>query len=182
MCQAVSNDQKQFHQQNASDCDKSHHSNNEETKFVLKRSLSKELKSGTAESHKAAENVHFVKNFIQKKIRRDLYQKLIINYYFVYQNLEEELNKHGPQHFSKLHLPNQLARTSSLEKDVNYFMGYDKEWKSIMKPTAAVQNYIHRIRHVAQIDPLLLLAHSYTRYLGDLSGGRQMASIAKKNT
>jgi len=44
--------------------------------------LSKELKSENSQTHKAAENVHFV--------RRDLYEQMIIGLYFIYRTLEEE--------------------------------------------------------------------------------------------
>ena len=40
-------------------------------------SLSNALKTGTAEAHKEAESVHFVKNFIRGKIDRDLYGLLV---------------------------------------------------------------------------------------------------------
>jgi len=148
-------------------------------KLNEKISLSKALKTGTARSHKAAENVQFVKNFIRKKIRRDLYEQFIIDLYFIYQALEEELNQFGPQYFPKLHRPDILTRIPSLEKDVSYFLGQE-EWKTTLQPTPTVQDYINRIRSIARKDPLLLLAHSYTRYLGDLSGGRALASIAEK--
>jgi hypothetical protein len=46
--------------------------------------------------------------------------------------------------------------------------------------TPATQDYIHRLHHIAETDPLLLLAHAYTRYLGDLSGGKVLARVARR--
>lgn len=140
--------------------------------------LSTALKKGTQSSHKAAENVHFVRNFIKGKINRNLYATLICNLYFIYHELELLLDEYAPAHFPKLHKPRELRRTESLERDVWYF--YDKEWKTTVKPLPATVDYIQRLHSVAQNDPLLLLSHAYTRYLGDLSGGRVLQRVAKK--
>lgn len=140
--------------------------------------LSTALKKGTKSSHRAAENVHFVKNFIKGKIQRELYATLIANLYFIYYALEELLDKHAPSTFPTLHKPHQLRRTETLERDAQYFYGTD--WKSKIKPLPATADYINRLHSVAQNDPLLLLSHAYTRYLGDLSGGRVLQRVARK--
>ena len=44
----------------------------------------------------------------------------------------------------------------------------------------ATQDYVNRIQFLARTDPLLLLAHAYTRYLGDLSGGKILPRVARK--
>lgn len=143
-----------------------------------KVTLSKALKKGTQSSHKAAENVHFVRNFIKGKIKRDLYATLMCNLYFIYDNLEQLLDKHAPVHFPTLHKPHELNRTKTLERDVRYFYGDD--WKNKIKLLPATVDYIHRLHNVAKHDPLLLLSHAYTRYLGDLSGGRVLQRVARK--
>ena len=68
-----------------------------------------------------------------------------------------------------------LYRTNSLEKDLAYY--YGDNWKSIIKPTDACQQYVKRIYDV---DKLLLIGHHYTRYIGDLSGGQILKGIAEK--
>jgi len=140
--------------------------------------LSTALKKGTKSSHKAAENVHFVRNFIKGKIQRELYATLIANLYFIYFTLEELLDEHAPLVFPSLHKPDQLRRTKTLEQDAEYFYGPD--WKSKVEPLPATADYIHRLHNVAKNDPLLLLSHAYTRYLGDLSGGRVLQRVARK--
>ncbi len=47
-----------------------------------------------------------------------------------------------------------------------------------MAPSAAGQAYAGRITAVGEREPVLLAAHLYTRYLGDLSGGRILGRIA----
>ena len=143
-------------------------------------SLSKALKSGTAASHKAAENVHFVRNFIKQKVELHLYKQMVIGLYFTYKALEEQLDRYGPTHFPSLYQPHKLARTEALKLDLCYF--YGEHWEEEVEPETSptIQDYIDRIHHIASSDPILLLAHAYTRYLGDLSGGRVLARIAKK--
>mmetsp|Transcript_59626 Transcript_59626/g.71650 ORF Transcript_59626/g.71650 Transcript_59626/m.71650 type:complete len:532 (+) Transcript_59626:146-1741(+) len=148
-------------------------------------SLSAALKTGTAVSHKAAENVLFVKNFIRGNIRRDLYTQMIGSLYHVYTAMEDELNIHARLNhhpiLSTIHRPQVLERVASLASDLEYFHGDD--WKShpdVKTPSPATLDYVNRIRHVASTNPLLLLAHAYTRYLGDLSGGTVLARVARR--
>jgi heme oxygenase len=141
-------------------------------------SLAQALKTGTTVAHQAAEDVHFVRNFIRGEIDRSLYQELILSLYFVYDALEEALNQHAPTHFPTCHFPHALSRKAALEEDVEFWHATSTPSQNAMSP--ATREYIERIEHLAAHDPLLLLAHSYTRYLGDLSGGRILARVARK--
>lgn len=144
-------------------------------------SLAQALKVGTAVSHQAAEDVHFVRNFIQGKIDRQIYGKMVGMLYHVYVKLEDCLDQAGPKHFSTLHFPLQLSRQQALEEDLDFWHGSrinkDAE-KQFMTP--AVKDYMDRLDYLVEHDPLLLLAHSYTRYLGDLSGGKILARVARR--
>ena len=53
-------------------------------------------------------------------------------------------------------------------------------WREKQIPTEACNKYCYRINEVAEKDPYLLIAHHYTRYIGDLSGGQILKGIAKK--
>lgn len=141
-----------------------------------RQSLSVSLKTGTAVSHQAAEDVHFVRDFIKGKIDRRLYGELVVALYHVYAALEACLNEHAPKHFGSCHFPQQLARTATLEEDLDFWKGTSDN----LPMCAATKDYVDRIYEIAKTDPLLLLAHSYTRYLGDLSGGRILARVAKR--
>ena len=146
-----------------------------------KSSLSDALKYGTAESHEAAENVHFVKNFIEGNIDRELYQELVAGLYHTYVCLETLLNTHGPKFFPTLHFETELSRTEALKEDMEFWHGTG--WETDPKcrnPSPAVQDYIDRMEEVGRMDPLLLLSHAYTRYLGDLSGGKVLSRIARR--
>ena len=119
--------------------------------------------------------VHFVRNFIRGEIDKGLYAKLVVALYHVYQRLETHLDTHGPTHFPTCHFPDQLRRTESLAEDMDF-------WNATCQVPAspATMDYLQRLDHIAQTNPLLLLAHAYTRYLGDLSGGKVLARVAAR--
>ena len=143
-------------------------------------SISAALQTGTAESHEAAESVHFVKNFVKGIIDRDLYATLVVSLYHVYNVMEQELDRHGPTHFPALHHPIELNRTESLDDDAEFFHGMGWQNTAIGGQSLATRDYVDRLRFISETEPLLLLSHAYTRYLGDLSGGRILARIARR--
>lgn len=137
--------------------------------------LSQALKSGTAAAHEAAESVHFVKNFIRGKIDRKLYALLVAQLFHVYTKLEEALDAHAPTHFPICHFPTELSRTATLQEDVEF-------WHTTSQPpiSPATQDYIDRLTEISNSNPLLLLSHAYTRYMGDLSGGKVLSRVARR--
>lgn len=57
---------------------------------------------------------------------------------------------------------------------------FGDHWSDIIQPTPSAIEYVNRIHKVAQDSPELLIAHHYTRYIGDLSGGQILKNIAQK--
>lgn len=47
--------------------------------------------------------------------------------------------------------------------------------------TPAVKEYVEAMEFACTVNPGLLVAHSYSRYLGDLSGGQILAKRLKKH-
>ncbi|XP_036595635.1 heme oxygenase 2 isoform X1 [Trichosurus vulpecula] len=141
--------------------------------------LSELLKEGTKESHDRAENTQFVKDFLKGHIKKDLFKLATTALYFTYSALEEEMdcNKDQPA-FAPLYFPTELHRKEALTKDMEYFFG--KEWREKVKCSEATQCYVDRIHYVGQHEPELLVAHAYTRYMGDLSGGQVLKKVAQR--
>ena len=48
-----------------------------------------------------------------------------------------------------------------------------------IKPSEPCHTYVDRLEEVAEHNPYLLIAHHYTRYIGDLSGGQILKNIAQ---
>ncbi|MFN5515242.1 MAG: heme oxygenase (biliverdin-producing) [Cyanobacteriota bacterium] len=139
--------------------------------------LATQLREGTKKSHTMAENVGFIKCFLKGVVEKNSYRKLVGNLYFVYSAMEEEMEKLR-QHpvLSPLYYP-QLNRKASLEKDLHFY--YGANWRSEVQLSPAGQAYVNRIREISATAPELLVAHAYTRYLGDLSGGQILKKIAQ---
>jgi heme oxygenase (biliverdin-producing, ferredoxin) len=143
----------------------------------MSSNLATKLREGTKKSHTMAENVGFVKCFLKGTVEKSSYRKLVGNLYFVYSAMEEEMERHR-QHpiLSRIYFP-ELNRKTSLEQDLAYYHG--SQWRDQVAPSEAAQAYVQRIRDLSNSEPEMLVAHSYTRYLGDLSGGQILKKIAQ---
>ncbi|XP_006897485.1 PREDICTED: heme oxygenase 2 [Elephantulus edwardii] len=141
--------------------------------------LSELLKEGTKEAHDWAENTQFVKDFLRGNIKKELFKLATTALYFTYSALEEEM-EHNKDHpaFAPLYFPLELHRKEALTKDMKYFFG--ENWEEQVQCSEAVQKYVDRIHYVGQHEPELLVAHAYTRYMGDLSGGQVLKKVAQR--
>jgi heme oxygenase (biliverdin-producing, ferredoxin) len=145
--------------------------------FNMNSNLANKLRVGTKKAHTMAENVGFVKCFLKGVVEKNSYRKLVANFYFIYSAMEEEMEKHKHHPIlSKIYFP-ELNRKHTLEQDLHYYYGYN--WREQIKLSAAGAEYVNRIREISATEPELLIAHSYTRYLGDLSGGQILKGIAQ---
>jgi len=136
------------------------------------------LREGTKKSHTMAENVGFVKCFLKGVVEKQSYRKLVGNLYFVYSAMEEEMERlQDHPVVSKIYFP-ELNRKQSLEQDLYFY--YGSNWREEVTLSEAGKAYVERIKQVANSQPELLVAHSYTRYLGDLSGGQILKKISQR--
>ncbi len=142
----------------------------------MSSNLASKLREGTKKSHSMAENVGFVKCFLKGTVEKESYRNLVRNLYFVYSAMEVEMEKQRNHPVvSGIYFP-ELNRKANLEQDLYYYFG--PNWREEVSPSVAAQDYIRRIQEVSETAPELLVAHSYTRYLGDLSGGQVLKKIA----
>lgn len=105
--------------------------------------------------------------------------------------LEEGLTANANDRvLSPTYNPALLARASTLSSDISFLLGVsddDSSWKThkthqalISSPPPALHAYISRLTHLVEKEPRRLLAHSYVRYMGDLSGGQMMKRNIRK--
>lgn len=133
------------------------------------------IKDGTTASHRDAEKVHFVHEFIKGNVSREAYCQLLVSLKHVYEAMEKLWDKHWEHPLLEpLYFPEELSRTEALEADCAFF-GIDLNTEL---PSMATLAYIERLHKVADSSPELLLAHAYVRYLGDLSGGQVLKKAA----
>lgn len=77
-----------------------------------------------------------------------------------------------------MYFPAELHRKAALEEDLKYF--YGRNWREEIPCPEATRKYVERLHYIGKNEPELLVAHAYTRYLGDLSGGQVLKKIAQK--
>ncbi len=140
-------------------------------------SLALALKEGTKESHSAAENTKFVASFLRGVVDYEEYRKLLTNFYYVYDTMEQRIRETEDPMVQAIK-SEDLERKEAIERDLEYYYGPD--WKEKQIPSEACNTYCHRINEIAEKDPYLLVAHHYTRYIGDLSGGKILKEITAR--
>jgi heme oxygenase len=139
--------------------------------------LALKLREGTKKAHTMAENTGFIACFLKGTVEPTSYRKLVANLYFVYSAMEEEMGKlRNHPVLGKMYFP-ELNRKASLEQDLTYYFGAN--WKEQAAPSEAAKAYVARIHEIGATDPDLMIAHLYTRYMGDLSGGQILKKIAQ---
>lgn len=143
----------------------------------MSQNLAGQLREGTAHSHTLAENTAFMKCFLKGVVEREPLRQLLANLYFVYTELEEALQQHRHHPVVGKIYFEELNRQESLEQDLAFY--YGENWREQIKPLEAGTVYVNRIRHLAQTEPVRLVGHAYTRYLGDLSGGQGLKKIVR---
>lgn len=145
----------------------------------MPQDLSEALKEATKEVHTRAENAEFMRNFQKGQVTREGFKLVMASLYHIYKALEEEIerNKANPV-YAPLYFPEELHRRVALEQDLTFW--YGPRWQDAIPFTHATRRYAQRLHEVGREQPELLVAHAYTRYLGDLSGGQVLKKIAQK--
>lgn len=138
--------------------------------------LSASLRTGTQASHRRAESAPFVRALFSGHLARDRYVVALRQWHAIYTALEEAQERHGAHATLGAVIDPALFRRQALERDLQFFAQDDAAPAAASLPAGALLpatgRYVRRLRTLALDEPTLLLAHHYTRYLGDLSGGQ----------
>jgi heme oxygenase (biliverdin-producing, ferredoxin) len=136
------------------------------------------LRTATAREHQEAEQSSFMGNLLGGRLGVDAYAELAGQLWFVYRELERAGESLAGDPVVGPFIDPALYRTAALERDLLHLRG--ERWRDGLDPLPATEAYAARLREVAEGWPNGFLAHHYTRYLGDLSGGQIIRSIAEK--
>ena len=133
--------------------------------------LSQILARETRPLHSRAERAEFMGRLLKGDLEDWQYALMLRSLWSIYDALEATLaapDRHPA--LASFPLTPELERLLPLESDLRAVWGED--WSSALPVTSAAQAYAERIRALGSEQPVLVLAHAYLRYLGDLSGGR----------
>lgn len=140
--------------------------------------FSSRVREGTKKAHREAEHAPFIQDFFRGKVSLVGYREYILQLYFIYTALEKAQEREDVRAaLGPLFTPS-LFRRDALAHDLNALFGHPA-W-NVFLPLPATQAYVQHIRDLERAWPLGLVAHHYTRYLGDLSGGQVLKRVAEK--
>lgn len=136
-------------------------------------SIALQMREASAQDHKNAESMRFVKELMEGALSGKDYANYLNQLAFVYQALEAKLQKIDTMPFA-----NSMLRFESIKRDL-MALGLD-DWESSHK-LPATENYVARISEIGDHLDVRLVAHHYTRYLGDLSGGQAIGALVRRH-
>jgi heme oxygenase (biliverdin-producing, ferredoxin) len=134
---------------------------------TLINDLPERLRLGTRDLHAQAERAGLMAELLAGRIRPHDYLRLLRNLHALYAALEAALPASADA--SLLPLP-ALRREAALAADLAALHG--PRWHDELPLHEAMQAYVQRLQAQARLQPRLLMAHAYLRYLGDLHGGQ----------
>ncbi len=141
-------------------------------------SLSAAMREGSRVEHEAAEHSSFFEELLAGRINEAGYAAYLQRYLLVYAALEESARTHAGDPAVAAVFDPQLERLDPLKEDLAFWNSVTSSG-SVDSPAACA--YAERIRAAADQWAPLLVAHHYTRYLGDLSGGQAIGRLLTRH-
>jgi len=132
------------------------------------------IKQETRAEHERAERSEFVVALLDGRLDKNAYAEMVGQNYLVYSVLEQAARAQHDDPVAGRFVFDSLARRSALEADLAWLHG--SEWRDELRPLPSVERYLDRLREVCFTWQGGFVAHHYTRYLGDLSGGQIIRS------
>lgn len=130
--------------------------------------FSARLRAASEGAHAAAESQRYVSALVAGDLDVTGYTDLVVQHQAIYAALESAADAMRDDPLAGPFVDDALHRLPALEADLTHLVGPD--WRERTGPHAETVAYADRI-HDAARSPERFVAHHYTRYLGDLSGG-----------
>lgn len=136
------------------------------------------LRDRTASDHRGAETSPFMTALLDGSLPLAGYTDMLAQHAYAYVALEQPDPAIASDPTVAPFLHPGLLRTDALHADLVDLVGPD--WRTVHPASPATDRYVARLREVGADWPGGYVAHHYTRYLGDLSGGQFIGRIAAK--
>ncbi|AXE85464.1 biliverdin-producing heme oxygenase [Streptomyces sp. Go-475] len=141
-------------------------------------SFSTLIRSASREQHEEVRASTFLSDLLGHKLGVDAFARYTEQLWFVYGALESGAEQLAADPVAGPFVRPELFRMASLEQDLEYLRG--PGWRSGISALPATLEYAERVTECARGWPAGYVAHHYTRYLGDLSGGQIIRDTAEK--
>ncbi len=146
---------------------------------ALAVSVVTELYLRTKALHVEAERTGIIRDLLRGDASREGYILLLRNLLPAYQALESGVLQHRDSPTLAPLAAFDLARAPAIEADLVALCG--PHWKDDVPLLDAGAFYAGRIARASEDDGARLIAHAYTRYLGDLSGGQILQRLLARS-
>ncbi|MDT0322768.1 biliverdin-producing heme oxygenase [Streptomyces millisiae] len=137
------------------------------------------IREASQRQHTEAENSSFMSDMLGGRLGVAAYRAYTEQLWFVYRALEGAADRLAGDPVAGPFLRPELFRTAALERDLDHLHD-GADWRAALRPLAATETYAARVMEVARDWPGGYVAHHYTRYLGDLSGGQVIRGTAER--
>lgn len=131
--------------------------------------LSTVLRQATWGAHEEVESGPLEAALADGRLRPDVYADLLAQSLPVYRSIEALAPRMAADPIAAPFVRPEVFRATFIERDLAYYWG--PEWRDRVDLLPETQFYVERIETVAADDRIAWIAHGYTRYLADLSGG-----------
>ncbi|MFE7387616.1 heme oxygenase (biliverdin-producing) [Streptomyces sp. NPDC057582] len=136
------------------------------------------IRTASHEQHTEAETSTFMSDLLGGRLGVNAYARYTEQLWFVYRALEDDAEALRSDPVAGPFIQSELMRTAELERDLTHLRGAD--WREGLEPLPATALYADRVAQCARTWPAGYIAHHYTRYLGDLSGGQIIRDRAEE--
>ncbi|MFI6683768.1 heme oxygenase (biliverdin-producing) [Streptomyces sp. NPDC050485] len=136
------------------------------------------IRTASHEQHTEAETSTFMGDLLGGRLGVAAYARYTEQLWFVYRALEEGAAALAQDPVAGPFIRAELMRTAELERDLAHLRGAG--WRRAAAPLPATAAYAERVAECARSWPAGYVAHHYTRYLGDLSGGQIIRDRAER--
>lgn len=137
--------------------------------------LSLDLRDATAAVHEAAEGSEFMSRLLEGAVGLPAVAHYTGQLWFIYNALEAAVERAAGSPFLAPFADPRLARVLALEADLAILEG--EGWRDRIDMLPSTARYVEHLGRLGEADGLLVLAHHYVRYLGDVSGGQVIARM-----
>ncbi|MDT0379553.1 biliverdin-producing heme oxygenase [Streptomyces sp. DSM 42041] len=138
------------------------------------------IRTASQEQHTEAENSGFMADLLGGRLGVAAYRLYTEQLWFVYGALEAEAPGLADDPVAGPFVDPALFRRDALVRDLDHLHG-GTGWRERVRPLPATAAYAERVTEVGRTWPGGYVAHHYTRYLGDLSGGQVIRGRAERN-